>query len=235
MSALPHDRVTVRRWSEIDLRSLYDCCRYQRPPLPFDPEAVWQQSDLDLSTTAGFLHENCLHFLEDSAIQDAALESEFFSDAGAVLPPALGGTVLISLLPSLPFAMHAEIVQLSSNELAEKQPLKGAPSAGSTSTDGWTCTLARDCTRPCACADRMSSRSFASSAAYLDADLGPASSALQAAAASLLLRGLLFAAVEQAPRRWLPLRKSAWGTAQQGVAANLAQLRGLVWARTGSA
>lgn len=51
----------------------------------------------------------------------------------------------------------------------------------------------------------------------------------------LLLRGLLFAAVEQAPRRWLPLRKSAWGTAQQGVAANLAQLRGLVWARTGSA
>ncbi|CAK0786199.1 hypothetical protein CVIRNUC_009412 [Coccomyxa viridis] len=138
--------------------------RYQRPPLPFDPEAVWQQSDLDLGTTAGFLHENCLHFLEDSAIQDAALESEFFSDA-----------------------------------------------------------------------DRMSSRGYASSAAYLDADLGPASSALQAAAASLLLRGLLFAAVEQAPRRWLPLRKSAWGTAQQGVAANLAQLRGLVWARTGSA
>ena len=50
--------------------------------MPFDPEVVWQQSDLDLSTTAGFLHENCLHFLEDTAIQDAALESEFFSDAG---------------------------------------------------------------------------------------------------------------------------------------------------------
>ena len=58
--------------------------------MPFDPEVVWQQSDLDLSTTAGFLHENCLHFLEDTAIQDAALESEFFSDAGAVLLPALG-------------------------------------------------------------------------------------------------------------------------------------------------
>lgn len=58
---------------------------------------------------------------------------------------------------------------------------------------------------------------------------------MQAMAASLLLRGLLFASVNQAPRRWLPLRKSAWGTAQQGVGANLAQLRGLVWARTGSA
>ena len=57
---------------------------------------------------------------------------------------------------------------------------------------------------------------------------------MQATAASVLLRGLLFASVRQAPRRWLPLRKSAWGTAQQGIAANLAQLRRLVWARTGS-
>ena len=57
---------------------------------------------------------------------------------------------------------------------------------------------------------------------------------VQATAASVLLRGLLFAAVRQAPRRWLPLRKSAWGTAQQGIAANLAQLLRLVWARTGS-
>ena len=87
----PHDRVMVGRSSEIVYiyADLHDCCRYQRPPLPFDPEVVWQQSDLDLNTTAGFLHENCLHFLEDSAIQDAALESEFFSDAGAVLLPAL--------------------------------------------------------------------------------------------------------------------------------------------------
>ncbi len=95
----PHDRVMVGRSSEIVYiyADLHDCCRYQRPPLPFDPEAVWQQSDLDLGTTAGFLHENCLHFLEDSAIQDAALESEFFSDAGAVLPQAqelVAGSIL---------------------------------------------------------------------------------------------------------------------------------------------
>ena len=57
---------------------------------------------------------------------------------------------------------------------------------------------------------------------------------MQAMAASLLLRGLLFASVNQAPRRWLPLRKSMWGTSQQGISANLAQLRGLVWAKTGA-
>lgn len=57
---------------------------------------------------------------------------------------------------------------------------------------------------------------------------------VQAMAASVLLRGLLFASVHQAPRRWLPLRKSAWGVAQQGIAANLAQLRRLIWAKTGS-
>ena len=50
--------------------------------MPFDPEVVWQQSQLDFNTTAGFLHENCLHFLEDAAIEDAALEAEFFSDSG---------------------------------------------------------------------------------------------------------------------------------------------------------
>lgn len=57
---------------------------------------------------------------------------------------------------------------------------------------------------------------------------------MQAMAASVLLRGLLFASMHQAPRRWLPLRKSAWGVAQQGIAANLAQLRRLIWAKTGS-
>lgn len=57
---------------------------------------------------------------------------------------------------------------------------------------------------------------------------------MQAMAASVLLRGLLYASVHQAPRRWLPLRKSAWGVAQQGITANLAQLRRLIWARTGS-
>lgn len=82
----------------------------------------------------------------------------------------------------------------------------------------------------------MSSHSYASSssAAYLDADLGAANTMLQAMAASTLLRGLLFASVHQAPRRWLPLRKSAWGTAQQGISANLSQLRSLIWSRTGS-
>ena len=53
--------------------------------MPFDPELIWQHSQLDFSTTAGFLHENCLHFLEDAAIGDAALESEYFSDAGTFL------------------------------------------------------------------------------------------------------------------------------------------------------
>ncbi len=54
--------------------------------MPFDPEVVWQQSQLDFNTTAGFLHENCLHFLEDAAIEDAALEADFFSDSGVCLP-----------------------------------------------------------------------------------------------------------------------------------------------------
>lgn len=54
--------------------------------MPLDPEAVWQQSQLDFNTTAGFLHENCLHFLEDAAIEDAALETEAFSDAGLCRP-----------------------------------------------------------------------------------------------------------------------------------------------------
>lgn len=55
--------------------------------MPFDPEIIWQQSGLDLGTTAGFLHENCVHFLEDGAIEDAASESEFFSDTGLTFPP----------------------------------------------------------------------------------------------------------------------------------------------------
>ncbi|CAL5226917.1 g9794 [Coccomyxa viridis] len=144
---------------------LHVSARHQRPPMPFDPEVIWQQSQLDFNTTAGFLHENCLHFLEDAAIEDAALEAEFFSDS-----------------------------------------------------------------------DWLSSRSYTSgtSGAFLDAELGAASSVMQAMAASVLLRGLLFASVHQAPRRWLPLRKSAWGVAQQGIAANLAQLRRLIWAKTGS-
>ena len=52
--------------------------------MPFDPEIIWQQSQLDFNTTAGFLHENCMHFLEDGAIEDAALETEFFSDSGLI-------------------------------------------------------------------------------------------------------------------------------------------------------
>ena len=140
----PHDRVMAGRSRKILYinANLCDCCRYQRPPLPFEPEMVWQQSDLDLSTTAGFLHENCLHFLEDSAIQAAALESEFFSDAGAVLLPAQGlqgpcRPANISL-----FCMHAKIKQLLSSELADEQPLCRASSAGSTMHRvlGWTCT-----------------------------------------------------------------------------------------------
>ena len=99
--------------------------------MPFDPEKVWQQSDLDLSTTAGFLHENCLHFLEDSAIIDAALESEFFSDAGTVLPQAQE-FVAESILhcQHLSSATCYKCMQLLHIALAKKQPLKGASIAG---------------------------------------------------------------------------------------------------------
>ena len=70
--------------------------------MPFDPEVVWQQSQLDFNTTAGFLHENCLHFLEDVAIEDAALETDIFSDSG--LCPQL---LKCPLIPSLEEAFYS--------------------------------------------------------------------------------------------------------------------------------
>ena len=85
MQLLPQD-VCRFNTSAYGAQTTLACCRHQRPPMPFDPEVIWQQSQLDFNTTAGFLHENCLHFLEDAAIEDAALEAELFSDSGLRLP-----------------------------------------------------------------------------------------------------------------------------------------------------
>ena len=49
------------------------------------------------------------------------------------------------------------------------------------------------------------------------------------------MRGVLYANAHPAPRRWLPLRRSGWGTAQRGAAANMQQLQSLVWAGGGAA
>ncbi len=43
---------------------------------------MWEQSGLDVGTTAGFLHENVLHFLDGEALEDAALLAHYFSDVG---------------------------------------------------------------------------------------------------------------------------------------------------------
>jgi hypothetical protein len=56
--------------------------RHKRLPLTFSPEVVWEQSGLDVGTTAGFLHENALHFMDNEAIEDAALVASYFSDVG---------------------------------------------------------------------------------------------------------------------------------------------------------
>ncbi|BDA49102.1 Cell cycle checkpoint protein RAD17 [Coccomyxa sp. Obi] len=58
--------------------------RHRRRPLSFDPEGVWEQSGLDVGTTAGFLHENVLHFLDGEALEDAALLADYFSDVDRV-------------------------------------------------------------------------------------------------------------------------------------------------------
>lgn len=82
----------------------------------------------------------------------------------------------------------------------------------------------------------MASHSYASSSSsggYAE-DLGAAGSFAEAAAGSLLARGVLHANGHPAPRRWLPLRKSAWGTAQGGQAANLQHLQSLIWAGGGA-
>lgn len=61
------------------------CGRHRRRPLSFDPEGVWEQSGLDVGTTAGFLHENAQHFLDSEAMEDAALVASYFSDVGESL------------------------------------------------------------------------------------------------------------------------------------------------------
>ena len=67
--------------------------RFRRLPLAFAPEAVWEQSGLEVATVAGFLHENALHFLTDEAVEDAAEVADCLGDVGAhalVLPAAFG-------------------------------------------------------------------------------------------------------------------------------------------------
>ena len=52
-------------------------------PQAFDAEAVVLHSGLDAGTVAAFLHENMLHFVADTAIEDAADALAYLSDAGA--------------------------------------------------------------------------------------------------------------------------------------------------------
>lgn len=84
-------------------------------------------------------------------------------------------------------------------------------------------------------ADRIASHARASgSGGGYGGDLGGGADSFQeAAAASLLTRGVPFALAHPAPRRWLPLKKSAWTAAMRGREANRQQLRRLVWAGGG--
>ena len=59
------------------------CGSLQRTPQAFDVEAVVLHSGLDAGTVAAFLHENMLHFVADTAIEDAADALAYLSDAGA--------------------------------------------------------------------------------------------------------------------------------------------------------
>ena len=60
--------------------------RFRRRLLAFRPEAVWEQSGLEVGTVAGFLHENALHFLTDDAVADAADVADCLGDVGARMP-----------------------------------------------------------------------------------------------------------------------------------------------------
>lgn len=48
----------------------------------FSPEAVLMQSGLDAPSVAAFLHENFLHLIDDSAIDDVAIALDYMSLSG---------------------------------------------------------------------------------------------------------------------------------------------------------
>ncbi|KAK9814703.1 hypothetical protein WJX72_010168 [[Myrmecia] bisecta] len=134
--------------------------RFRRQPLPCDPEAVLTQSGLDASSASSFLHENMLEFLQDCAIEDAAAECGYLSDAG----------VLMS--------------------------------------------------------------SFHSGATDWEDGNTAAASMSDAMAGSVVVRGLLFSNTHPAVRRFLALKAPASFTIQRAVAANLEELKALVWRRS---
>lgn len=87
----------------------------------------------------------------------------------------------------------------------------------------------------CGCAERVASHGFATASGSAGYAGGAAATFWEGVAASLLVRGVLYANAHPAPRTWLPLRRSAWAAAQHGAAANAAQLQSLVWAGGGAA
>lgn len=50
--------------------------------MAFEPEPVLMQSGLEAASVSGFLHENMLHFIDDSAIEDAAGALDYLSTTG---------------------------------------------------------------------------------------------------------------------------------------------------------
>ncbi|KAK9868401.1 hypothetical protein WJX84_010961 [Apatococcus fuscideae] len=62
-----------------ELASLPMAARHERQPMAFEPEPVLMQSGLEAASVSGFLHENMLHFIDDSAIEDAAGALDYLS------------------------------------------------------------------------------------------------------------------------------------------------------------
>ena len=46
------------------------------------PEDVLMASGMEPSAVLAFLHENFIHFVDDSAVEDASTVSDYFSQAG---------------------------------------------------------------------------------------------------------------------------------------------------------
>ncbi|KAL4422561.1 hypothetical protein ABPG75_008758 [Micractinium tetrahymenae] len=64
----------------------------QRRPMEFDPEAVLAGAGLEAGSVAAFLHENVLHFIDDSAVEDAAACLEQLSAADCLASGRRWGT-----------------------------------------------------------------------------------------------------------------------------------------------
>ena len=56
--------------------------RHQRQATDVNPEAVLAKSHMECSTTAAFLHENMLEFVDEEAIEDAANACLYLSHSG---------------------------------------------------------------------------------------------------------------------------------------------------------